>query len=81
MPDQISLDVQYVELTPEEQIERGHQLADAVRQLRLVLEDHKERKMIMRKEQEDIEIQIAWLAEVVRSAREERPILGESRRG
>ena len=71
---QMSLTVEYVDLTPEERIERGVSLAAAVRQLRAVLEEQKERRKEMKEERETIEAEISALAEIVRSGREERPV-------
>ena len=79
MTDQMSLAVEYVELDIEERIERGQMLAAAWRRLRLVLAEHKDRRAEMKEERETIEAEITALAEVVRTAREERPIAVEDR--
>ena len=79
MPDQMSLTVEYIDLTPEERIARGQALAAAWRRRAAILEEQEERRKEMKEERETIEAEITALAEVVRTAREERPIAVEDR--
>ena len=71
---QMSLTVEYVDLTPEERIARGQSLAAAWRRRAGILEEQKERRKEMKEEREMIEMEITALANVVRSGREERPV-------
>jgi len=74
MGEQMSLTMEYVDLSPEEQIERGKQLAARLRHRAAMLEEHKDRKKEMREDLEAVEAEIAHYAEIVRQAREERPV-------
>lgn len=74
MPEQLSLHTEYVDLTQEERADRGRTLADALRHVDQMADDHKERKLKMRKEREQLLAHVAGLAEIVRSGREERPV-------
>lgn len=71
---QMSLTTEWVELTDEERMERGAQLANLIREAKLMADEHAERRKAMKEERESLEQQISGLADVVRSGKEERPI-------
>lgn len=73
-PQQMSLTTEMVELSPEEKVERGWQLACLLRERRLMDDEHKERRDAMKKEREGLEHRIEHLSEIVRVGKEERPI-------
>ena len=73
MDAQLSLTTEYVELTPEEKIERGFALASLLREAQVMADEHAERKKDMKEEREALEEKIAALAQVVRIGKEERP--------
>lgn len=72
--DQLSLTTEYVELTTDEKIERGFSLASLLREAQLMADEHAERKKDMKEEREALEENIAALAQVVRTGKEERPV-------
>ena len=72
--DQLSLTTEWVDLSEEEKVERGLSLANLIREAQLLDDEHAERKRDMKKEREMVEAQIAALAQIVRSGREERPV-------
>ena len=63
---------EWVDLTEEEKVERGLSLANLIREAQLL--DDAERKRDMKKERETVEAQIAALATIVRTGKEERPV-------
>jgi hypothetical protein len=77
MDEQLTLTTEWVDLTQEELIKRGHDLADALRELSLIEEEHTARKKEMKEQRETVEAHIASLAAVIRSGKEERPIVHE----
>jgi len=71
--EQLRLDVQLVDLSDEERMERGVRLANLIREEILMTQEHKDRRDAMKEEREGLEEQIAALSQVVRSGQEERP--------
>ena len=71
--EQLRLDVQLVDLSDEERMERGVRLANLIREEILMTQEHKDRRDAMKEEREALEEQIAALSQVVRSGQEERP--------
>jgi hypothetical protein len=71
--EQMSLTVEMVELTEDEKIERGLELANLIREAKLMADEHAERRKAMKEERETLEQAIAALALVVRNGKEERP--------
>jgi len=74
MPDQMSLTTVWVDLTPDELADKGRALADAVRELALLDEEHAERKKEMAKDRKAHMAKLHELAYVVRVGKEERPV-------
>ena len=74
MTRQMSLTTTWADLTTEELVTRGKQLADQLHTRRLVLEEHVERKKAMREELLLIEREIVHLEDALRTGKEERPI-------
>lgn len=72
--DQLSLTTEWVDLSDEEKVERGLSLANLIREAQLLDDEHAERKKDMKKERETVEAQIAALATIVRTGKEERPV-------
>lgn len=70
---QLTLRTEWVELTVDEKADRGQRLADLLRQRRLIVEEHKDRKVAMKQELEAIDAEILAMEDVVRTGREERP--------
>lgn len=73
MDTQLSLTTEFVDLTDEEKMQRGLDLANLIREATVMEADHKDRKAAMREEREVLEQQIAHVADVVRAGKEERP--------
>lgn len=71
---QLSLTTHWVELTEEEKVERGLKLANLIREAQVLDADHTEQKKEMKRERDSVEKQIAELATIVRTGKEERPI-------
>jgi hypothetical protein len=70
---QLSLTTEWIDLSEEEKVERGLSLANLIREAQLLEDDHAERKKDMKKEREAVAEQIAALATIVRTGKEERP--------
>jgi hypothetical protein len=70
---QLSLTTEWIDLSQEEKVERGLSLANLIREAQLLEDDHAERKKDMKQEREAVAEQIAALATIVRTGKEERP--------
>lgn len=70
---QLSLDVELVDLTDDERMERGVRLANLCREEVLMAQEHADRRKAMKEDREKLEEEIAALSDVVRSGQEERP--------
>lgn len=77
MDEQLTLTTEWVDLTQEEQIQQGHELADSLRALRLMEQEHADRKKDMKDQITALEQHIALVAQIVRTGKEERPIANE----
>jgi hypothetical protein len=70
----MSLTTVWVDLTPDELADKARALADAVRELALLDEEHKERRKEMAKDRAAHMAKLHELAYVVRVGKEERPV-------
>ena len=76
---QLTLTTEYIALSLEERAQRGQALADALRYLDQLDEEHKQIKAGLKKARAEMALGVTKLAEIVRSGREERPIEGLAR--
>jgi len=74
MTEQLSLTMEFVELTPTEHIARSKKLATLLDLRDKLAEEHAEQRKDQKKEREQLDRQISALAMIVRFGREERPI-------
>lgn len=71
---QLSLTSQMVELTDDEKMARGARLANLLRERTLMTDEHADRKKAMKEDRDALDEQIAEVALIVRTGKEERPI-------